>query len=217
MSRTHIFKTIEMTPVAVQQAARALDEGAVAVLPTETVYGIGTGAFCEKSIQEIYRIKERPANSPLQILTGTADQARRVAVFSPGAERLAAAYWPGALTAILPPTEAGRPLTRGFAGLGLRVPGNVFLTGLLSQMQNPMACTSANLHGQPVITEENTLLETFDGKVDFIFLGGSLSPVASSVVDLTGPQAVLLREGAIPRLALEKHLGAPLRTKEEAV
>ncbi len=213
MNRTHIFKIVEMTPSDAVQAARALDEGAVAVLPTDTVYGIGTGAFCEKSIQEIYRIKERPATSPLQILTGTVQQARRVAVFSPAAERLAGAYWPGALTAILPPTVEGKPLTRGFAGLGIRVPGHLFLTGLLAQMQNPMACTSANLHGQPVITDEATLLETFAGKVDFIFLGGTLSPVASSVVDLTGPHAVLLREGGIPRTALEKTLGEPLCNK----
>lgn len=213
MSRTHIFKTSEMTPAAVLEAARALDEGAVAVLPTDTVYGIGTGAFCERSIQEIYRIKERPSTSPLQILTGTVDQARRVAVFTPGAERLAQAYWPGALTAILLPTEAGKPLTRGFTGLGIRVPGHVFLTGLLARMHHPMACTSANLHGQPVITEEKTLLETFDGKVDYIFWGGTLSPVASSVVDLTAPQAVLLREGGVARPELEKTLGAPLRAK----
>ena len=213
MSRTHIFKITEMTPAAVLQAARALDEGAVAVLPTDTVYGIGTGAFCERSIQEIYRIKERPSTSPLQILTGTVDQARRVAVFTPGAERLAQAYWPGALTAILLPTEAGKPLTRGFTGLGIRVPGHVFLTGLLAHMQNPMTCTSANLHGQPVITDEKTLLETFDGKVNYIFLGGTLSPVASSVVDLTAPQAVLLREGGIPRAELEKTMGVPLHTK----
>ena len=213
MSRTHIFKITEMTPAAVLQAARALDEGAVAVLPTDTVYGIGTGAFCEESIQTIYRIKERPASSPLQILTGTVDQARRVAVFTPGAERLAQAYWPGALTAILLPTEAGKPLTRGFTGLGIRVPGHVFLTGLLAHMQNPMTCTSANLHGQPVITDEKTLLETFDGKVNYIFLGGTLSPVASSVVDLTAPQAVLLREGGVACPELEKTLGAPLRVK----
>ena len=213
MSRTHIFKTSEMTPAAVLEAARALDEGAVAVLPTDTVYGIGTGAFCEESIQTIYRIKERPASSPLQILTGTVDQARRVAVFTSGAERLARAYWPGALTAILRPTEAGKPLTRGFTGLGIRVPGHVFLTGLLAHMQNPMTCTSANLHGQPVITDEKTLLETFDGKVNYIFLGGTLSPVASSVVDLTAPQAVLLREGGIPRAELEKTMGVPLHTK----
>lgn len=213
MRRTLIFKTFEMTPEYIQMAAGAIGQGAVAVLPTDTVYGIGTGAFCEPPIAEIYRLKERPTNSPLQILTGCTEQARRVAAFSAEAEKLAAAYWPGALTAVLPPTEQGKPLTRGFAGLGIRVPGNEFLVDLLSNMQTPLACTSANLHGQPVLTDEQTILQTFDGKVDFIFLGGTLSPTASSVVDLTGKEPVLLREGAISRTALEQILGKRLQTK----
>jgi len=79
MRRTHIFKTMEMTDEYLEMAARAVDGGAVAVVPTDTVYGIGTGAFCEPSIEKIYRIKERPAGSPLQILTGTLAQAREVA------------------------------------------------------------------------------------------------------------------------------------------
>ncbi|WP_428056371.1 L-threonylcarbamoyladenylate synthase [Candidatus Avelusimicrobium alvi] len=212
MRRTHIFKTVEMTDEYLEMAARAVDGGAVAVVPTDTVYGIGTGAFCEPSIEEIYRIKERPAGSPLQILTGTLAQAREVAVFSEAAEKLAAAYWPGALTAILPPAEKGRALTRGFAGLGLRVPGNAFLVSLLARMKAPLACTSANLHGQPVLTDERTILETFDGKVDFIFLGGTLSPTASSVVDLTA-EPLLLREGGVPRAELEKTLGFRLGVK----
>lgn len=212
MRRTHIFKTLEMTDEYLDMAARAVDAGAVAVLPTDTVYGIGTGAFCEPGIEEIYRIKERPANSPLQILTGSVEQAREVAVFSPPAEKLAAAYWPGALTAILPPTAKGKPLTRGFAGLGLRVPGNAFLVSLLARMNAPMVCTSANLHGQPVLTDERTILETFDGNVDFIFLGGTLSPTASSVVDLTA-EPLLLREGGVPRAELENTLGLRLGVK----
>lgn len=210
MRRTHIFKTLEMTDEYLDVAARAIDAGAVAVVPTDTVYGLGTGAFCEPGIAEIYRIKERPANSPLQILTGTVGQAREVAAFSQAAGKLAEAYWPGALTAVLPPTEKGKPLTRGFAGLGVRVPGNAFLVSLLARMNAPMACTSANLHGQPVLTDEQTILETFDGKVDFIFLGGTLAPMASSVVDLTA-EPVLLREGGVPRAELEKTLGVRLR------
>lgn len=213
MRRTLIFKTFEMTPEYVQMAAGAIDKGAVAVLPTDTVYGIGTGAFCEKSIAAIYRLKERPAASPLQILTGTVEQARRVADFSPEADQLARAFWPGGLTAILPPSPAGQPLARGFAGLGIRVPGYPFLTDLLCRMEAPLACTSANLHGQPVLTDEETILKTFDGKVDFIFLGGTLSPTASSVVDLTKKPPVLLREGSLSRHLLEQTLGLPLQTQ----
>lgn len=210
MSKTLIFNAADVTPEMLARAAREIESGAVAVVPTDTVYGIGTGAFCEGSIQRIYGIKERPATSPLQILTGSLKQARETAVFLPGAERLAQAFWPGALTMILPPSERGRALTRGFAGIGLRVPGNEFLVRLLCIMNAPLACTSANLHGQPVLTDERTVLETFDGKADYIFLGGTLSPTASSVVDLTA-QPVLLREGGISRNGLERVLGEPLR------
>ena len=216
MRKTLIFKTEEMTPEYMLRAAQALEKGALAVLPTDTVYGIGTGAFCETAIAEIYRIKERPATSPLQILTGSLRQAHQVARFSPAAEKLAQAYWPGALTAIVPPSDKGKPLARGFAGLGIRVPGNTFLVKLLSLMQAPMACTSANLHGQPVLTDEKSILETFTGKVDYIFLGGTLSPTASSVVDLTGETPVLLREGGIARAALEQTMGLALQGKKEA-
>lgn len=210
--KTHIFKAADVTPEILAHAAREIESGAVAVVPTDTVYGIGTGAFCEAAIERIYKIKERPATSPLQILTGSLGQARETAVFSPGAERLAQAFWPGALTMILPPSQKGRALTRGFAGLGLRVPGNEFLVRLLSIMNAPLACTSANLHGQPVLTDERTVLKTFDGKADYIFLGGTLSPLASSVADLTA-EPVLLREGAVSLAELERVWGAPWRVK----
>jgi len=174
--KTRIFNVADVTPEAVSLAAREIEDGAVAVVPTDTVYGIGTGAFCEASIERIYKIKERPATSPLQILTGSLEQARKTATFTPGAERLAQAFWPGGLTMILPPSEKGRALTRGFAGLGLRIPGNAFLVSLLSAMEAPLACTSANLHGQPVLTDEAEVLKTFDGKVDFSFFRRFVKP-----------------------------------------
>lgn len=212
LRKTRIFSSSDVTFEIISRVAQEIAAGALAVVPTDTVYGIGTGAFCEASIQQIYKIKERPATSPLQILTGSLEQARAVAEFSPEAERLAKKFWPGGLTLILPPTVQGRALTRGFAGLGLRVPGNTFLVRLLQAMPGPLACTSANLHGQPVLTQEKDVLETFDGKVDFIFLGGTLSPTASSVVDVTaGP--LLLRQGSVPRAELESVWGGVFQTK----
>ena len=208
--KTRIFKTAELTPEDIVRCAREIEQGALAVLPTDTVYGIGTGAFDEASIQQIYQLKNRPATSPLQLLTGSVEQARQAAQFSNGAEKLARTFWPGGLTLILPPTDAGKPLLRGFAGLGFRVPGNVFLVELLRKMSVPMACTSANLHGQDVITDEKILIDTFDGKVNYIFTAGTLSPVASSVVDMTA-EPRLLREGTITRRALEDILGQAVR------
>lgn len=207
--KTRVFKIADVSLADMLRLASELQAGAVAVLPTDTVYGIGTGAYQEASIQKIYQLKNRPATSPLQLLTGSLAQARQEAEFNGNAEKLAVRFWPGGLTLIVPPTEQGKPLCRGFAGLGFRIPGHPFLVELLRKMSGPLACTSANLHGQDVITEEKILLETFDGKVDYILLGGTLSPVASSVVDLTAAPR-LLREGAISRSALQAALGETL-------
>lgn len=202
-----IFDTHTVTPAQLAEIARALSNGAIAIFPTDTVYGIGTGAFCESALKKIYQIKERPASQPLQILTASVAQAGQVATFSPQAQQLAQTYWPGALTLILPPNANGQPLTRGFAGLGIRVPNYPLLTSILGPMTMPMASTSANLHGQPVLTQEAEVLTAFSSKVDIIIKGGTLSPTASSVVDLT-QKPVLLREGAISKAQLEPILGA---------
>ena len=212
MIQTRVFKVSDLQTDEIIRLARAVEHGAVAVLPTDTVDGIGTGAYQEESIHSIYALKKRPATSPLQLLAGNSAQVRQAAIFGPQAEKLATCFWPGALTMILPPAPAGKSLARGFAGLGFRVPGNPFLVQFLQAMSVPMACTSANLHGQAVITDEKILLDTFDGKVDYIFLSGTLSPQASSVVDLMA-DPLLLREGAISRATLEQTLGVPLRVK----
>jgi len=206
MSRTQIFNIDEATPALFSATAQALEQGAVAVIPTDTVYGIATGAFCEGSIARICQLKKRSLGQPFQFLMANADQVRHVAAWPPQAAALAGAFWPGALTLVLPPAEEGRPLLRGFAGLGIRVPDTVFLQRLLGALQGPLACTSANEHGKPVLTCEQDLVELFEGKVDFIFKGGTLSPVPSSVVDLT-ERPRLLREGALARATLEQVMG----------
>lgn len=190
--------------------AHALEEGAVAVFATDTVYGIGTGAFCETAVQKIYTIKQRPVAQPLQILVASVERARQVAQFSPAALRVAQKYWPGGLTLIVPPTKESEPLLRGAKGLGLRVPAYKPLCQVLSSMRMPLCSTSANVHGQPVLTDEASVLETFDGQVDYILLGGTLSPTASSVLDVTVTPARLLREGSILRQDLQQVWGEPI-------
>lgn len=201
----------QMTPAQLEQAAALIDGGAVAVYPTDTVYGIGACAFDEAAIQRIYAIKQRPAGAALQILIGAAQQARQITRWSADAEKLSCAFWPGALTMILPANEKGAPLLRGFVGLGLRVPAHTALARLLGTLKNPLASTSANLHGRPVFTREEEVTEFFDGKADVIFTGGTLGAAASSVLDLTGSSPVLKREGALSRSALEKALGRPIK------
>lgn len=205
MKKTQIFNLTDLKPHTLAQLAHSLENGAVAVIPTDTVYGIATGAFCEPSIRQIYQLKNRPQQQALQLLMKDTQSVGRVAQLSTAAQALAKAYWPGALTLILPPTASGRELLRGFEGLGIRVPAMPFLQQLLSYLPVPLACTSANEHGKPVITDEKDLVELFEGTVDFIVKSGTLSPTASSVVDFT-KQPRLLRQGALSKEELERVL-----------
>ena len=204
MSRIYHIK--QLTPAQTAEIAAQIDEGAVVVFPTDTVYGIGTNAFNEDAISRIYAIKNRPAHAALQILVSSKNQAQNITCWSAEADKLADAFWPGGLTLILPANETGKPLLRGFKGLGLRMPDYPSLCALLQQMKYPLVSTSANLHGESDFTQEEKILEFFDGKADLILLGGDLSCISSSVVDLT--QGVkLLREGSVQGKMLEKILG----------
>ncbi len=202
--KTQVFNVAALPPDTLAQAARSLEQGALSVFATDTVYGIGTGACCENAVRQIYTLKNRPLSQPLQLLAASQTDVARWAQFPGGAEKLARAYWPGALTLILPPTPAGQPLLRGAKGLGFRVPNEPFLQRLLSRLHMPLCSTSANLHGQPVLTDEQTVLDTFTGRVDFIFTNGTLSPTPSSVVDFTFPRPRLLRQGALSKTQLEQ-------------
>ncbi len=208
--KSQIYPIDTLSEPQLRAVAAQIDAGAVAVYPTDTVYGLGANAFNEASIQRIYQIKDRPAGAALQLLVGTAAQAQSIVQWSGAAEKLARRFWPGALTLILLPNEKGQPLRRGFEGLGLRVPAHPALVRLLAYLKEPLASTSANAHGCPVLTEEEDLIAFFDGKADIILTGGTLSPTASSVLDLTH-EPKLLREAALSRAALERALAFPIK------
>jgi L-threonylcarbamoyladenylate synthase len=213
--RAKIYNATALSAADKKAIARALDDGAVAVFPTDTVYGIGTGAFCEASITRICVLKNRPLTQPFQLLAASVAQVAQVSCLEEGAVKLAHAFWPGGLTLIVRPNEKGRPLARGFAGLGFRVPSCAVLTDILAEMKYPLASTSANLHGQPVLTDEREVIHTFSSKADIIIEGGTLGATASSVVNFAaGKNPVLVREGAVSKKQLEETLGVPFVTEE---
>ena len=205
--KTQILALSNLAQDQLAHVADCLAKGATAALATDTVYGLATGAFCEESIQAIYALKQRPATMPLQLLVASVTQAKQIANLSEPICRVANAFWPGGLTLIVPPSETGKPLLRGFSGLGIRVPALEPLQRILAQMTMPLACTSANLHGQAVLTCQEDVINQYNGKVDFILAGGTLSPTPSSVLDATKQPAHLLREGTISKEELTRVYG----------
>ncbi len=195
------------------RAGELLAAGALVAFPTETVYGLGADARNGVAVARIYEAKGRPSFNPLIVHLPSRDAAREIALFNAAAERLADAFWPGALTLVLPlaPGAGLSPLvTAGLDSVAVRVPESGLARALLVQAGCPVAAPSANPSGRLSPTSAAHVLAGLDGRIEAV-LDGGVAPVGveSSIVGLTGAPA-LLRPGGVPAEALEACLGASL-------
>ena len=184
---------------AIDAAVAAVGRGELVVLPTDTVYGIAARADDASATAAIFEAKGRPRDLTLPILVATEGEARRVAVFDGRATRLAAATWPGPVTLVLPRTERSRGWDLGGDGtsIGVRVPDDPVALELLRRT-GPLAATSANRSGEPPAVDEDALRVAFGDRVAvYLIAEAPLTGSASSVVDLTGPEPVILRRGDV--------------------
>jgi len=195
------------------EAARILQAGGLVAFPTETVYGLGGDARSDTAVARIFEAKGRPRFNPLIAHVRDLEAARRIAVFDDRAERLAAAFWPGPLTLVLPlRPEAGlSPLvTAGLDSVAVRVPAHPVAQGLLAAFGGPVAAPSANPSGRVSPTRAAHVLAGLSGRVDAVVDGGACDVgVESTILGLVG-EARLLRPGGIPAEVLEECLGHPL-------
>jgi L-threonylcarbamoyladenylate synthase len=188
------------------RALAVLNAGGLVAFPTDTVYGVGTLAFDGKAIETIYVAKDRPAEKAIPVLIGDADDLEKVAASIPdSAYKLAARFWPGPLT-ILVPKRADLPHSISVTPtVGVRVPDHETARALL-RAAGPMAVTSANISGSqnPVTADE--VLEQLSGRIPLIIDGGRTpGGVPSTLVDCTAPDIQVLREGPV---TLEELLSA---------
>ncbi len=161
------------------------------IFPTETVYGIGVDAANPQAVSRLRSLKGRDADKPFQLLI--ADIGMGLAMggcFSPGAERLAARFWPGPLTLIVPDKDGGT--------LGLRIPDHAFVLAVITKFWRAVATSSANPGGQPPPTNADAA-DIFGASVDLLVDGGVCPVGTASTVVLTNKEGGydILREGAI--------------------
>jgi L-threonylcarbamoyladenylate synthase len=199
------------TPATNARAAELLSSGRLVAFPTETVYGLGGDATDDRAVAAIFAAKERPHFNPLISHLPHAAAARELALFDARAERLAAAFWPGPLTIVLP-RRKGCPVsllaTAGLDTLALRVPAHPVAQALLRTVGRPIAAPSANRSGRVSPTRAEHVAAELDGRVALILDGGPCAVgLESTVLDLTTPRATLLRPGGITREQLEALLG----------
>lgn len=190
-----------MTP-EVRRAAQILRAGGLVAFPTETVYGLGADAASEKAVARLYAVKGRPADHPVILHFASAEQAFPWAREIPqSARQLGQRFWPGPLTLILKRSALAKDfVTGGQDTVGLRVPSHPVAQELLSTFGGAVAAPSANRFGRVSPTTAAHVREDLGKDVDLVLEGGpSEVGIESTIVDLSGGAAVLLRPGAISR------------------
>ncbi|ADE84169.1 L-threonylcarbamoyladenylate synthase [Rhodobacter capsulatus] len=201
------------------RAAALLRAGRLVAFPTETVYGLGGDARQDTAVAAIYAAKGRPQFNPLIVHVADMEMAEQVAVFSDQARDLAARFWPGPLTLVLPARpEAGISdlVTAGLATVAVRMPAHPVARALLAAFGGPLAAPSANPSGKVSPTEADHVLEGLSGRIAAVVDGGACPVgVESTILGLAPP--VLLRPGGVDVETLEKALGQPLAFGGDAV
>jgi L-threonylcarbamoyladenylate synthase len=214
---TPILSTSE---AAVAAAARLLREGGLVAFPTETVYGLGADAGNAVAIARLYQAKGRPSFNPLIAHVGDLGAAARIARFDATALALAAAFWPGPLTLVLPKAAncaVADLATAGLETIAIRVPAHPLAREILRAFGGPIVAPSANLSGHVSPTIAAHVHSDLAGRIDLIVDGGPVEVgVESTIVGcFDGP--MLLRPGGLPREEIERVLGrALLRPPEDA-
>jgi len=184
----------------IDKGIQILKRGGVIAFPTDTVYGLGADAFSPKAVERIYEIKKRPRHLPLPLLIGDVEQLAVLAVkpLPEIALFLARRFWPGGLTLVVP-KAVHLPGYLGDTNIAVRVPAHPICLALILAINNPLIGTSANISGKPSVVTAGEVRQQLGNEVDLIIDGGRCPGGSeSTVVDVTGGGAVILRHGIIP-------------------
>jgi L-threonylcarbamoyladenylate synthase len=207
------FLSADQRRAAVPAVRRHLGRGGLLAYPTETVYGLGSRAR-EADVAALSALKGRAAGKPFLLLVASRQMAERAGlVFSPAANALAEAFWPGPLTLILP--GGGRlpaSLCGPEGGFAVRWTSHAGIAWLIGELDEPLTSTSANRPGGPTAPGVGAIQDLFADATDdgtlLILDGGVLGNVPpSTIVDCTGQTPRMVREGALPRPELHRRVG----------
>ena len=183
---------------AIPRALEILQRGRLIALPTDTVYGVGVLAFDGEAIKNIYVAKDRPIEKAIAILLGGPDDLDKIAAdLPPMAVKLANRFWPGPLTLVVPKHPDLPDVVSAYPTVGVRVPDHPFTRALLTAA-GPMAVSSANISGEESPRTAGDVSRQLNGRIPLILDGGETpGGVSSTVVDCTGTEPVILREGLV--------------------
>jgi L-threonylcarbamoyladenylate synthase len=192
------MRFLEATDEAIRAAGFLMKQGGVVVYPTETVYGLGCVPSDTDASQRVCEIKQR-ADKPLPLICADIVAARKIVEMDSAAEKLAARFWPGPLTMVLPTkVKYSMWVNHGASTLGVRVSPHPVASMLAKEAGGVIVSTSANISGDEPAMSASEARDIFGNKVDIIIDGGrSQGGESSTVVDLTGEEVWLLRKGPV--------------------
>ncbi|WP_314730093.1 L-threonylcarbamoyladenylate synthase [Peptostreptococcus stomatis] len=190
--------------------ASMLASGKTVIFPTETVYGLGANALDEEAAAKIYQAKGRPSDNPLLVhVADKEDVYDLVENIDNRAKLLMDRFWPGPLTIVFKKKDIIPDRTSGgLDTVAIRMPSDQVARDLIRQAGVPIAAPSANISGRPSPTKPEHIIRDMDGRVDGILVGGPCNyGVESTIVDLSGDVAMVLRPGSITLEMLGEVLG----------
>ncbi len=206
-------KVMQVDEQSLTYAAELLRSGQLVALPTETVYGIAADARNGEAVKKIFEAKGRPQDNPLIVhICGMEMLHGIVSEVPERAKKLAAAFWPGPLTMVLPKgPEVSEVTCAGLDTVGVRMPSHPVVQAVIRRSGVAFAAPSANLSGKPSPTSAEDTFADMNGRLPLILDGGECTyGVESTVVSLTGDQPVLLRPGYVTKEKMEQVLGEPV-------
>lgn len=192
------MQTIRFEKEDIDAAVELIKEGNVVAFPTDTVYGLGVIYENEEALQALKESKGRPEDKPIPTMVSSLAQIEQIAEVDERARKLVKAFMPGAFTIILK-KKANLPeyLTNGFDTVGIRMPDDAFVLNMIEACGKPMLVTSANLSGEETGLCDEQVLSQLDGRIDAIVMGEANGKVASTIVDLSKEEPVIIRSGPI--------------------
>ena len=196
---TKVVKSSEMNEII-----STIKNGKVVAFPTETVYGLGVKFGSVEALDLLMEAKNREYSKAITLMVANKQEIENNAYVSHDAKKIISRFMPGMLTLVFKKKEnVDSKMTNGKETIGIRIPDNDFVLSLLKEA-GPMLVTSANLSNHPNTTSTKEVLEQLDGRIDLIVDGETKDSIASTVIDVSGKDIKILREGKITQKQIEE-------------
>lgn len=176
----------------------ALNNGQVIVYPTDTLYGLGADIYNDDAVKKIFLIKKRSFDQPLSVAVSNINDIEEIAFVDDKIRCVAEKFLPGKITLVLKKKNVVSDIiTAGSPYVAVRIPDNAVALRILSVF-GPLTCTSANIHGMPTPNKINEIQMQFKDEINIYIDAGELKDKPSTIIDLSGEEPKVLRQGAVP-------------------